>query len=926
LLSLILKEFFNPTCARSYASGAGKIKESMNRFLFYSLVFLTAALSEAGAQQVFKTTPNSVIGYLEYLPQGYHNNSDKYPIMIFLHGIGERGPNSTDPAILSQSIQNVAKHGPPKYVKLGSQFPFILISPQLKNNYGTWPSAYVMEVINYCKTYLRIDERRIYLTGLSLGGGGTWVAAQDYPELFAAIAPVCGGYNSPSLACKLAGEDLPVWAFHGDKDTVVPLSKSQNMVNAINACVPKPSPLAMLSIYPGVAHNAWDNAYRIDSVVHNPNVYKWILSYKNLYNKDNMIPIANAGADRIVTGLSTTLTGSATDADGSIQTYTWTLMSGGTATLTNATTSTLSLSNLAVGDYVFRLQVKDNSGNTDSDYIKITVTNQPNVAPVSKAGPNQSITLPVHSLIINGEATDSDGVISSYKWSKVSGATVTMANTASKTLTVSNMVEGSYTFRLAVTDDDGAIGSDDVIVTVNAPVVPVVNAGKDKLIRLPSNSAMLYGSATDEGGTITSYQWTLVSGASCTMTNASTATLKASGLAAGRYVFRLTATDNDGYSSSDEVTVTVSHPPVVEVGADKTIKIPATFPIYISASASDPDGSVVKFAWSKMSGPNYVVENGNTSTLKINVLYEGVYVLRLAVTDNAGLVTHDHITLTVKPKKAPVVSAGTDKLLRLPSNSAVFYGSASDEDGTIDTYQWTQTSGVACTMTNATTASMKASNLAAGTYSFQLQATDNDGLSSYDDVTVIVSHPPTVDVGPDKVITLPATFPMYITGVASDPDGSIVKYLWTKSSGPNYIVEGTNTATLKINKLYEGVYSLRLAVTDNVGLISYDYITLTVKTGVVTAARTSSEVEVLTEEQVSGIAGTSSGESDVEIFNDQLLNSEKVNVVVYNGNGEQLYTGGWSADVEHNVFRQGLYIVHIHRDGKLLGLKKIFKH
>ena len=170
-------------------------------FFFYSLFFLALGFSMASAQQVFKTTSPSVISYLEYLPQGYSTNSDKYPIVFFLHGIGERGPNSTDLVILGAAIQNVAKHGPPKLVKAGTQFPFILISPQLKSNYGQWTTAYIMEVINYCKTYLRIDERRIFLTGLSLGGGGTWVAAQDLPELFAAIAPVCGGYNSTSMAC-----------------------------------------------------------------------------------------------------------------------------------------------------------------------------------------------------------------------------------------------------------------------------------------------------------------------------------------------------------------------------------------------------------------------------------------------------------------------------------------------------------------------------------------------------------------------------------------------------------------------------------------------------------------------------------------------------------------------------------------------------
>ncbi|MFZ6013622.1 MAG: PKD domain-containing protein [Bacteroidota bacterium] len=350
--------------------------KKLNAFLFCSVVFLVASLTKANAQLVFKTTSASVIAYYEYVPPDYSSNSNKYPVMIFLHGIGERGPNTTDKNILDDYIYKVAKLGPPKFVKNGTKFPFILIAPQLKSNYGTWPSSYVMEVINHVKTYLKIDEKRIYLTGLSLGGGGVWVASQDYPKLFAAITPVCGGYNSPSKACNLANEDLPVWAFHGDKDTVVPLSKTVNMVNAINGCMPTPNPLAKLTVYAGVAHNAWDYAYRVDHTLHNPNLYEWMMSKTNTVNGGNKIPAANAKSDLtkdLSTGSSVTITGSATDTDGSIQSYQWSKISGPTATLSGTSTATLKASSLKAGTYIFRLKVTDNSGNTDSDYVKVTV-------------------------------------------------------------------------------------------------------------------------------------------------------------------------------------------------------------------------------------------------------------------------------------------------------------------------------------------------------------------------------------------------------------------------------------------------------------------------------------------------------------------------------------------------------------------------
>jgi dienelactone hydrolase len=350
--------------------------EKLKLIVFYSLMLVALSLSKASAQQVFKTTTSSVIGYYEYLPTNYNSNSDKYPVVIFLHGIGERGPNTKDINTLKSSITSVAKNAIPKLVKNGTQFPFILISPQLKNNHGTWPSSYVMEVINHVKTYLRIDEKRIYLTGLSLGGGGVWVAAQDNATVFAAIAPVCGGYNTVSKAINLAKENLPVWAFHGDKDNVVNMSKTINMVNAINKCTPKPSPLAKVTIYPGVSHNSWDKAYRNDHSLHNPNVYEWMMSFTNTVTAGNKIPTAKAGTDQtksLKTGNTTSIKGSGTDIDGSIASYAWAKMSGPSATLSATTTATLKVSALKKGTYIFQLKVKDNKGNTDSDYVKVTV-------------------------------------------------------------------------------------------------------------------------------------------------------------------------------------------------------------------------------------------------------------------------------------------------------------------------------------------------------------------------------------------------------------------------------------------------------------------------------------------------------------------------------------------------------------------------
>ena len=908
--------------------------------ILYCLLITFFAI-QAQAQQVFKTTKPSTIAYYEYLPQDYNTNSDKYPIVIFLHGIGERGPNTTDPAKLEASIYEVAKLGPPMYVKNGTQFPFILISPQLKDNYGTWPSSYVLEVLNHVKTYLRIDERRIYLTGLSLGGGGTWVAAQDYPELFAAIAPVCGGYNSPSMACKIASENVAVWAFHGDIDSTVPLSRSVNMVNAINACTPAPNPLAKMTIYTGVNHNAWSKAYKTDNSVHNPNLYQWITTFTNITKKGTKVPIANAGLDKdVAPGTSKVLTGSGTDADGTIASYAWTQISGpNNSTLSNASAASVTVSNLIAGTYTYRLTVTDNAGVTDSDYINVNVSSiYANAVPTVNAGADKSITLPANATSITASASDSDGTIASYNWTKVSGGTAALSGTSTATLSASSMVEGSYVFRITVTDDDGASKSDDVSVIVNpAPnVLPTVNAGADKSITLPANSTAITASASDSDGTITSYAWTKVSGGTATLSGATTASLAASGLTQGSYTFRVTVTDDDGAQKSDDVMVTVNPAltnniaPVAKAGLDKTITLP-TKAITIVGSGTDADGTIATYNWVKLSGPASSLSNTTTSKLWAYNLVEGVYSFRLTVTDNIGASSSDDMILTVQssstgttfPNVSPVAKAGNDKTITLPTKAITIIGEGVDSDGIIASYNWTKVSGPSATLSNATTPKLFASNLVEGTYSFRLTVTDDKGATGVDEMTLVVAPQPvvvanilpTVTAGPDKTITLP-TKAITIVGTASDTDGTIASYLWTQISGPVAPMSNTTTSKLWAYNLVVGTYVFRLTVKDNSGGTSYDDMKLVVQNATTTAASLEAE-----EVQVVDI------NSDEEKVLGELSMSdlENATVVVFNEAGEKIYTGHWTTTAQQDVMNHaGLYIYNVIRQGKRAESGKIY--
>ena len=157
----------------------------------------------------------------------------------------------------------------PKLIEQGKEFPFIVVSPQCPlENY--WPNMVetVMALVDEIIEKYDVDESRIYMTGLSMGGYGTWSIACTYPERFAAIVPICGG-GQPYVARNLKA--MPVWAFHGAKDNVVPLSESQKMVEAVK----RAGGDAKLTVYPEAKHNSWTEAYS------NEELYKWMLSYSN---------------------------------------------------------------------------------------------------------------------------------------------------------------------------------------------------------------------------------------------------------------------------------------------------------------------------------------------------------------------------------------------------------------------------------------------------------------------------------------------------------------------------------------------------------------------------------------------------------------------------------------------------------------------
>jgi hypothetical protein len=354
-----------------------KILLGLKRLVIFlsPLVLLTLTnVSSINSDQNFKTTDETVIGMLQYLPKDYHTNSDKYPLVIFLHGIIEKGVDSTDPSIIESAIHPVDNLGPPKHVKEGHQFPFILISPQLKYRHDTWPGWYSREVVNWAKKHLRIDEKRIHITGLSLGGGGVFTSIEENPGMFASAAPVCANSNIEFNPCPVADGDVAVWAFHGLHDPDIPFKVTQDKINSINECAGDREPRAKTTVYSDLKHNVWDRAYTPDHAYHRQNLYDWMMAMYNTRNGSNLLPSAFAGDDQTLDGIkSTVLNGSATDNDGKITTYSWTKLAGPTVSIADPNSMTTRISFNKNGNYIFKFSITDNGGDTDSDYVRIIV-------------------------------------------------------------------------------------------------------------------------------------------------------------------------------------------------------------------------------------------------------------------------------------------------------------------------------------------------------------------------------------------------------------------------------------------------------------------------------------------------------------------------------------------------------------------------
>jgi hypothetical protein len=483
------------------------------------------------------------------------------------------------------------------------------------------------------------------------------------------------------------------------------------------------------------------------------------------------------------------------------------------------------------------------------------------VAPVSVPGPNQTITLPTTTTILDGTGShDPDGTVVYYKWRQVGGpgGNTVLDSTYSQTR-IAGLVAGTYVYRLTVTDngwDSSAATVTVVVQNASGNVPPTVSAGSAQTIQLPTSSVTLTGTATGNGGaTIGSTLWTEVSGpVTPTIANTLGLSTGVSGLTtAGTYVFQLKATDNHNLSSTSTVTITVKAmvPPTTGAGSAQTIQLP-TSSVSLTGTATGNSGATISStAWTEVSGPA-TVTIANAAALSTGVsglTTAGTYVFQLKATDNNGQSSTATVVITVEAAAPPTnvpptVNAGGAQTIQLPTSSVTLAGTATGNGGaTISSTVWTEISGPAtAAIANSAALSTGVTGLSvAGSYVFELKATDNNGLSTFAAVTITVNAAPAhvapvANAGPNQTVTLPFT-DITLDGSASyDTDGTITGYSWVQLSGNGGVtIQGSSQVQPAIFGMTPGTYVFQLTVTDNFGATGVATVTITVNAATVLA-------------------------------------------------------------------------------------------
>jgi len=532
---------------------------------------------------------------LIHFPKGY-SDAKKYPLIVFLHGAGEAG--SLDGSQLASIYNNSGAGGPAYYIEHnqwpdsfyvdGKYYAPVVVSPQAPG----WSTNgdQCNYIIRYIVNTYSIDPDRIYVTGLSAGGEGTI------------------NYSARTLDNSTNNAPAQFSAFYRPA-AIVPMSQ------AIAASQAKAAYTVNDSI------RAWGFG-SVASDIHGSSE-KMQMQYM-----ENIKP----GYGR------------------------FTDYSGGHCCWNQFYTpnykETVYGQSLNIYQWMFKHARNQN--------VNPNPTPEPpaNQAPKANAGSDITVTLPLSLVTLNGSGTDPDGTIASYQWRRISGPDVlSLLSPLTAVTNILNLVAGTWEFELKVTDNLGLSATDTMKLTVN-PLIPppnqspVVSTSAAQTITLPANSVTVTGTASDPDGSIASYEWSKQSGGNATIVSPAGAQTRIEDLTAGVYIFQLTVKDNQGASSSANVTITVlnapNQAPVVSAGSGQTITLPVSN-VTLSGTATDNDGTISSYLWTKVSGGNAIIASETSAQTQVTGLTAGTYVFRLTAKDNSDAVTSNDVQIIVLP-------------------------------------------------------------------------------------------------------------------------------------------------------------------------------------------------------------------------------------------------------------------------------------
>ena len=793
------------------------LKKAFAIQLFFVLTFFSTAFSQNKARSI--NIPNGRIGYLEHLPKDYNQGNKRYPVMIFLHGISERGDGSRD-------LNRVKKNGPPKLVEQGDDMSFtvngkqeslILVSPQLRADYNSWPAFYVDYVVEHVKKTYRIDTDRIYLTGLSLGGGGCWTYASykaEYAKKLAAIVPICAAqsYKSNQVDNLVSGK-VNVWALHGDADPTIPLQYSKDWVNNINRRSPG---LASLTVYHGANHSgAWERGYRVDHQYHTPNIYEWLLQQKRGSSRASdptpspapapePKPVAsgNCGCDHTITPSNSYVDGQRLG-----------VKPGDVVCVQAGQYKYLNLFNfkgsssapITIKNCGGQVRIGNSSTNygivmNNNQYIKFTGTGSGDKYGFKVDGGSRYLS---SGFAASGKSSDftvdhveitkvEAGVLA--KTSPTCDASTWKGNFTMRNVRFSDFYihdikgEGFYVGNTASTSTVSCNGQRKTVESHRIENLRIYNnrienAGWDGIqvaqasinCEIFDNQVYNYGTANKS-----SQQAGILVGGNAT--GKVYRNLVKKGTGSGIQIFgtgTITVYNNIIIDAGEDAIFCDDRSPVPMTVrfVNNTIVNPKRYGIAMYSDVSN--GNVAKNNVIVNSGKKYIVKlNGN---------------VKLSESNNYQVTSLDNVKFT-NP-------SGSEYKLT-SSSPAVDAGTNTSSYGVTDGYYGT-------------------SRPAGGQY--DIGASEYSGARSSGS-----NQPPTVDAGSSQALTLPVNYTT-LTASASDPDGSIASYAWTKKSGPSASLENASTQKLSVKNMGEGTYVFTVTVKDNRGASASDDVQVTVR-------------------------------------------------------------------------------------------------